>query len=187
MIVVCQLSFFNDQPRNYLQFLPGGYSWEFLVGMCCPILQFLTLFLTKKCESFFTSVFRLGLKDFFKIHFEYADFSFLLTHLGLKRYICSYTLVVPSKTIPDSRPKWAKTMQKNGAKYLPFGAAHTYVAYIRKQPPGSFNLSFLVIKSERHKDFPPRSYIYGPYLQLLYVYAAILASVKNNCQDVDDT
>ena len=28
----------------------GGYSWEFLVGMCCPVLQILTLFQTKKCH-----------------------------------------------------------------------------------------------------------------------------------------
>ena len=113
-----------------MQFLPGGYSWEFLVEMCCPILQFLTLFLTKKCESFFTSVFRLGLKDFFKIHFEYADFSFLLTHLGLKRYLCSYTLVVPSKTIPDPRPKWAKRVQKKRCK-IPtlWGGTYLYGLY----------------------------------------------------------
>ena len=26
----------------------GGYSWEFLVGLCCPVLQILTLFQTKK-------------------------------------------------------------------------------------------------------------------------------------------
>ena len=28
---------------------PGGYSWEFLVGVCCPVLQILTLLQTKKC------------------------------------------------------------------------------------------------------------------------------------------
>ena len=28
--------------------VPGGYSWEFLVGMCRPVLQILTLFQTKK-------------------------------------------------------------------------------------------------------------------------------------------
>ena len=33
--------------------------------------------------------------------------------------------VVPSKTIPDSRPKWA----------LPDGAAHTSMVYIKKYPP----------------------------------------------------
>ena len=29
---------------------PGGYSWEFLVGVCRPVLQILTLFQTKKCN-----------------------------------------------------------------------------------------------------------------------------------------
>ena len=28
----------------------GGYSWEFLVGVCRPVLQILTLFQTKKCH-----------------------------------------------------------------------------------------------------------------------------------------
>ena len=70
-----------------------------------------------------------------QIRFEFAYFSFLLTHLELKR---SYTPVVPSKTIPDSRPKWAKCIpvfSPNGAKIPPDGAAHTYIAYIREYPP----------------------------------------------------
>ena len=36
-----------------------GYSWEFLVGVCRPDLQMLTLFQTQKM-SFFTPVFRPG-------------------------------------------------------------------------------------------------------------------------------
>ena len=38
---------------------PGGYSWEFLVGLCRPVLQILTLFQTEKL-SFSTTVFRPG-------------------------------------------------------------------------------------------------------------------------------
>ena len=34
----------------------GGYSWEFLVGVCSAVLQILILFQTKKCHS--TPVFR---------------------------------------------------------------------------------------------------------------------------------
>ena len=30
--------------------VPGGYTWEFLVGQCRHVLQFLTLFHTKKCH-----------------------------------------------------------------------------------------------------------------------------------------
>ena len=28
----------------------GGHSWEFLVGLCSPVLQILTLFQTKRCN-----------------------------------------------------------------------------------------------------------------------------------------
>ena len=45
-----------------------------------------------------------------QIHFEFAYFSFFLTHLQLKRWIRSYTPVILSKTISDSRPKWAKSI-----------------------------------------------------------------------------
>ena len=40
--------------RQSIQMLGGGgrgvYSWEFLVGVCRPVLQILTLFQTKKCH-----------------------------------------------------------------------------------------------------------------------------------------
>ena len=29
---------------------PGGYSWEFFVGVCRPVPQILTRFQTKKCN-----------------------------------------------------------------------------------------------------------------------------------------
>ena len=41
---------------------PGGYSWEFLLGLCRPVLQILTLFQTKKMY-FSTLVFRLDLEN----------------------------------------------------------------------------------------------------------------------------
>ena len=43
----------NEKPRKRLiqmSFEPGGYSWKFLVGVCRPVLQSLTLFQTKKCH-----------------------------------------------------------------------------------------------------------------------------------------
>ena len=43
-----------------IQQIPPGYSWEFLVGVCRPVLQILTLCQTKKI-SFSTPVFRPGL------------------------------------------------------------------------------------------------------------------------------
>ena len=36
--------------KNCGRFVPdGGYTWEFLVGVCCPVHKILTLFQTKKC------------------------------------------------------------------------------------------------------------------------------------------
>ena len=70
-------------------------------------------------------------------HFEFPYFSFFLTHLELKRKLRSYTTVVPSKTIPDSRPKWAKCifvfrpkLRKNPTRW-----GGTCVAYIKESPP----------------------------------------------------
>ena len=80
----------------------GGYSWEFFVGVCRPVLQILTL---KKCRVFhtrfqtwplkFIPILRSGFYEimssllrleqqqniFLKIHFEFADFSFFLIRL----------------------------------------------------------------------------------------------------------
>lgn len=59
----------------------------------------------------------------------------------MKRQIRSYIPLVPSKTVCyHFRLKWAKSMafsDHNGAKKnIPFGATHTYMAYIRELPPG---------------------------------------------------
>ena len=35
--------------KNFI-YIPGDYSWEFLVGVCHPVLQIMTLFQTKKCH-----------------------------------------------------------------------------------------------------------------------------------------
>ena len=62
-------------------------------------------------------------------------FLFLSYSFGIEtrnRFIDS---AVPSKTIPDSRPKWAKCFRPKQRKTLPNGAEHTYMAYIREYPP----------------------------------------------------
>ena len=71
------------------------------------------------------------------MHFELADFYFVLIQLELKRLVRSYTPVVPSKTIPYSRPKWAKCIpvfrsDQKGPRTLRIGVAHIYIAYIRE-------------------------------------------------------
>ena len=54
-----------------------------------------------------------------------------------------------AQTIPYFRPKWSKLIPKTAKKIIPFGAAHTYIAYIRENPPpppggafSCFGLSF---------------------------------------------
>ena len=42
------------------------------------------------------------------MHFKFEFLFFFIIHLELKRQIRSYTAVFPSKTIPNSRPQWAK-------------------------------------------------------------------------------
>ena len=76
----------------------------------------------------------------FRIHFEFAYFSFFLTHLELKRSRRSYSPVVPSKSkpypIPDQNGQSVYPFSdQNGAKTLPDGAAHTDITYVREYPP----------------------------------------------------
>ena len=112
---------------------PGGYSSEFLVGVCLPVLQILT-HISDQNMPFFVPVFRHGLKNPYPfsdlasvyiglnygivakvrtptkdlLKFSSNDifrfFLFALIHLELKRQIRFYALVVPLKTIPDFRP-----------------------------------------------------------------------------------
>ena len=79
----------------------GGHSWEFLVGVCRPVPQILTRFQTKKCR--FSTV---QTKNYSK--FRIRIFLFLANSFGIKTINTYIHSVVPSKTIPDSRPKWAK-------------------------------------------------------------------------------
>ena len=63
-------------------------------------------------------------------------FTYFLTHL---EFIRSYTLVVPSKTmiLDQNGQSLYPSSDQNGAKTIPFGAAHTYMAYIRDYHPSS--------------------------------------------------
>ena len=96
----------------------GGGSEESLLGILCagcrPVIQILTLFQTKKCH-FSHSFSDLTSK---KICHHYLDWNtnkndFLICKFLVLSYSFGietinafiYTPVVPSKTIPDSRPK----------------------------------------------------------------------------------
>ena len=67
--------------------------------------------------------------------FRIRTFLFLSYSFGIETINTFIHSVVPSKTIPDSRPKWAKCIPKR-RKTPPDGAAYTYVAYISEYPPG---------------------------------------------------
>ena len=110
----------TDHPRGG----GGGYSNEFLLGVCRPVLHILTLFQIKTCHTRFQTwplksipVFRLGIgrnyviiynkiktltKRFLTTHFEFAYYSFFHFHLELKRQIRSCTPAFPSKPYPNS-------------------------------------------------------------------------------------
>ena len=131
----------------------GGYSSEFLVGVCRPVLQILTRFQTKK-RTFPLPFLDLALRQKLCYHyvavgaqtknysnpFQIRIFLFLSYSFGIETINTFIHSVVPSKTIPDSRPKCIPQsvypfLDQNGAKTLPDGAAHTYMAYIREYPP----------------------------------------------------
>ena len=125
----------------------GGYSYEFLLGVCRPVLHILTLFQIKTCHTRFQTwplksipVFRLGIgrnyviiynkiktltKRFLTIHFEFAYYSFFHFHLNWND---KYVHALPYSIIRT------KTEQ-NGAKTVPFGATHAYEANTGSTPP----------------------------------------------------
>ena len=81
------------------------------------------------------------------IHFEFVYYSFFLSiHLELKQQTRSHTPVDFSKTIPDSRRNGQNVnpfSDQNSAKTIPFGVAHTYIAYIMVYLPASgYNNAF---------------------------------------------
>ena len=108
-----------------------------------------------------------GNKKILQIHFEFAYFSFFLTHLQLKRWIRSYAPVVTSKTMPDSRPKWSKCIPvfrpKRRKNPTQWGGIYLYSLYRGVPlPPGSLSMSieskyisnvFLYLRSLRKEGY----------------------------------
>ena len=128
---------------------PGGYSWKFLVGVCCPLLQILTLFQTKKCHfphpfSDQTSKIHTRFQTWhsgrnyviityiraqtknssnaLRSDFEFAYFYFRSYSFGIQ----TITTFLHSR----SRQSIYPFSDQKGPKPLPFGTAHTYMAYI---------------------------------------------------------
>ena len=128
---------FGKLPETLILFqtkIPGGwgYSWEFLVGVSATQFSsswpnfrpknviFHTRFSTRSLK--FTNVFTPGLWAEIMLSllglewkqknsskpFQIRIFLSLSHSFGLKKKIRSYIPELPSKTILDSRPKWAK-------------------------------------------------------------------------------
>ena len=86
-----------------------------------------------------SSLLRLGCKTKKNANPFLIRIFLFLTHLELERSIPSYTTVVPSKTILDSRLKWAKWIpvfrpkrRKNPTRW---GGTYLYGLYKRVVPP----------------------------------------------------
>ena len=67
-------------------------------------------------RNYVISYIRAQTKKILQIHFEFAYFLFLSYSFEMETINFSYIPVVPSKTIPDSRLKWAKCIPVFRAK-----------------------------------------------------------------------
>ena len=106
---------------------PPPQPRDFLVGVYCPVLQI---------PTFKSLLLRLGRqqKDFFKY---FSNLPITLSFLFiLKRQIRSYS---SSKTIPDSGPKWEKSIPvvtpKRRKNHTLRGGTYLYGLYKRVSPP----------------------------------------------------
>ena len=154
---------------------PGGYSWQFLVGVCRPVSKSWTYFRTKKCHfpdpfsgqtsKIYThfQTWPLG-RNYVIItqirsqtknssaKFRIRKFFFLSYSFGIETILIrSYTPVVLSKTIPDSRPKRVNCIpvfrpkrRKNPTRW---GGTYLYSLFMGVLPPNNvyFKL-FLFLK-----------------------------------------
>ena len=140
----------------FLSYFPEGFSWEFLVGVCRPVLQIQTLFQTKKYHfphpfsdpevvtkrnitcvhktEIMSSLVRLKLQQK-KSHFEFM-LHFLSYSFGIET---TNTLIHNRSSFVNHTRFQTKTAQKPH----PLGVADTFMAYIRESPPVMFQTCFL--------------------------------------------
>ena len=114
-------------------------NFSFLVGVCRPLLQILTLFQTKKL-SYPTPFFRPGVsRNYVAITWIRTPTKRVLkTHLEFA-YYDKYVHTFPRKPYPNSdqdrQSLYPFSDPENGAKTLPFGTGHTHKINIREYPP----------------------------------------------------
>ena len=92
--------------------------YHYLLSSNCKYLQYLRLERQQKKDPF-----RIRILLFLSYSFEIETTNTFMPSR------------IPSKTIPEFRPKWAKSILLSGlhgAKTIPFGVAHTHKANIRE-------------------------------------------------------
>ena len=140
--------FFSTEGMNSRGHKPRSQRWHTCLWKQKLCHHYLDLNANKSC-----------LKSIPNSHF-FLFFSFLFlffTYLELKWQAQSYTLVGPWKSLPNSRPKNVQNLypfsNQNGAKTLPDGAAHTYIAYsLREYPPPPGDLNYLKLHGKDLKS-----------------------------------
>ena len=79
--------------------------------------------------------------------FQIRIFLFRSYSFGIERITSFIRYCIPTKTVPDSRPKLAYPFSdQTGPKTIPFRVAHTYMAYIREYSHGKLSY-FIEINS----------------------------------------
>ena len=147
--VLWQESNNRQQFYKWSVFLSGRYFWEFLVGVCRPVLQILTLFQRKKCHFshpfsdlaskklcpplLLTAVDQnTNKKLFLKIHFELVYFSFFLTHFGIE----VINTFIHSCSFPENHTRFQTKTAQNHTLWgvpLPRIFFHSQLSYTQEQ------------------------------------------------------
>ena len=116
------------------------------MGVCRRVLQILTLFQPKKI-SFYRPVFRPDLQN----PYSFSDLAFVvrIRIFLLRCYsfgIETINTFIRSRSTNENHTRFQTKIGteypfsgQNGAKTRPDGAAHTYIAYIREYPRGSWH------------------------------------------------
>ena len=102
--------------RDRVWNVPREYSWEFLLGVCCPVLLIPTLFKIKKYFSFFLNLFIWNWNDKYVHTPPLFPWKAYLVKNQNRQSVYPFSYQSAKKTLTD-------------------GATRTYIAYIREYTP----------------------------------------------------
>ena len=152
------------QCSHCFQTTPGrrvGYFQKNWVGVCSTLPETLTLFLTKICD------FPYPISDLIKYLIPYfrpdprinkrvtSCYSTYTVGVNVKREMVlspNDEEIASSKRQTQFKTRVYKPYpisDQNGEKTMPFGAAHTYIAYIREFPPGKLHFSSNLLRCRK--------------------------------------